>query len=118
MAYVDIDLFYLENMIKQTRILVTQVKTFLFLQSTKEEDPLGNQNMNKKHCLEEGEFKKEGSPILTLTVCTRSYLSIVAKPQMQPIMITLDVKACGFTSKGGMNHSKIPNPMGYLWANR
>ena len=32
------------------------------------EDPLRNQNMNKKHHLEDRKLKKEGSQILTLTV--------------------------------------------------
>ena len=57
--------------------------------------------------LEEVKFKKERSLILMLTVCTRSYLSIIAEPKMQPITITLDVKVCGFTSKAGTNHSPM-----------
>ena len=82
------------------------VKVLLSSQEKKEYQ-LGNQNMNKKHHSKEGELKKEGSPILMLTVCTRSYLSIIAEPLMQPIMRTLDVKAGGFTSKAGMSHSPM-----------
>ena len=60
---------------------------------------------DKKHHCEEGKLKKEGSLILTLTVCTRSYLSTMVEPRMQPITITLDARASGFTSKAGMSHS-------------
>ena len=42
-----------------------------------------------------GKTQEKGSPILMLTVCTRSYLSIIAEPWMQPVTITLDMKACG-----------------------
>ena len=63
--------------------------------------------MNKKHHSEEGKLKKEGSPILMSTVCTRNYLRIIAEPLTQPIMTTLDMKAGGFTSKAGMNHSPM-----------
>ena len=90
--------------IRQTRIMMTQAKIFLFFQSTQEEiweDLLENQTKNKKHHLEERELKKEDSPILMLTVCTRSYLNNTAEPWMQSIMITLDVKAGSFTSKAG-----------------
>ena len=69
---------HLENMIKQTCILMKVKKIFLSFQEEEQwEDLLGNQNTNRKHGLE-GEFKKEGSQILTSTVCTRSYLSIIA----------------------------------------
>ena len=78
---------HLEKMIKQTTIL-TQAKLFLSPQEEQEEDLLGNQKANKKHCLEDEKLKKEGSPILTSPVCTRSYLSIMAIPRMQPITIT------------------------------
>ena len=54
------------------------MKIFLSTQG----DPLGNQTENKKDHLEEGKLKKEGSLILTWTGCTRSYLSIMTKPQM------------------------------------
>ena len=54
-----------------------------------EEDPLGNQTENKKdHSGGGTELKKEDSLILTWTVCTRSYLSIIAELRMQPIVIT------------------------------
>ena len=43
------------------------------------EDLLGNQNENKKYHSEEGKLKKGGLPILTSTVCTRIYLSIINK---------------------------------------
>ena len=43
-------LIHLESMIKQTSILMRHVKIFLL---TEEDDPLGNQNMNKKCHLEE-----------------------------------------------------------------
>ena len=54
-------------------------------------DQLGNQNVNKKHHSEEGQLKKEGSPILMSTVCTRTN-----EPQMKSIMITLDAKLDNF----------------------
>ena len=79
---------------------------FLFLQSPPE-DLLRNQNMSKKRHLEEGELKKEGSPILMLTVCTKSYLSIIAEPLMQSITITLNARVGSFTSKAGMSHSPM-----------
>ena len=49
------------------------------------EDHPGNQNENKKHHSEEGNLKKAGSPNFTLTVCTRSYLSIMAKSVVKPL---------------------------------
>ena len=49
---------------------------------------------------EKEKLKKEGSLILMLTVCTRSYPNIMAEPQMQPITTTLNAKASGFTFKG------------------
>ena len=52
----------------------------IFLSAQEEEDPLGNQNANKKQYSEQGELKTESSLILTWKVCTRSYLSIMAKP--------------------------------------
>ena len=61
--------------------------------------------MNKKHHSEEAKFKKEGSPILRSTVCTRSYLSIINEPWMQPIITILDVKAIGCNSEAGTSHS-------------
>ena len=83
-------------------------ETIPFIPGRTMEDPLGNQYMNKKHRLEEGKLKKEGSPILTSTVCTSSYLSIIDKPQMQPFTITSDTKVSRFISKAGLSQS----PMG------
>ena len=57
--------------------------------------------------LEEGKLKKEGSQILTWTVCTRSYLNIIVAPRMQPSTITLDARVSGFTLKAGMSHSPM-----------
>ena len=71
------------------------------------EDPLENQNENKKHCSEEEIPKNRGLLILTLTVCTKSYLSIITEPWMQSITITLDMKASSFTSKAGMTQSPV-----------
>ena len=88
-------------MIRWTHILITQAKLFV---STQEEDLLENQNTNKKHHLEEGKLKKEGSAILTLTVCTRSYLSIITESQMQHITISLDVKESDCTIEAGTRH--------------
>ena len=82
------------------------MKMKLFL-STQEEDPLGNQNEKKKHRLEEEKLKKEDSQILLSTVCTRSYLSIMVEPRMQPIMITLDAKEYNFTLEAGKSHSPM-----------
>ena len=45
-------LIHLENMIKQTHILIRQVKIFLSTQEEQQEDLLGNQTKNKKHHLE------------------------------------------------------------------
>ena len=71
------------------------------------EGSLGNLNMNKQCHLEEGKLKKKGSLILMLTVCTRSYVSIIDKHQMQSIMITLDVRVRSFTSKARTSHSQM-----------
>ena len=45
-------------------------------------------------------LKKEDSPILMSTVCTRSCLSITNEPQMKSINITLDVKASNHFLRG------------------
>ena len=72
-----------------------------------EEDLLGNKNKNKKHHLEEGRLKKKGSQILVLTVCTRGYLSITNEPRMQPIKMTLDMKASDCILVAGTSHSTM-----------
>ena len=46
-----------------------------------------------------GKTQNAGSPNFMLTVCTRSYLSILAEPLVKPIRITLDIKASNCTSK-------------------
>ena len=46
----------------------------------------------------EGKLKKEGSPIFTSTIFTRSYLSIMNKPRKIPITTTSNAKAIDFTS--------------------
>ena len=87
--------------------MMKQVKLFLSPQEKQWEDQLENQATNKKHHLEEGKLKKEGSLILTLTVCIRNYLSIINEPRMQSITTTLNMKACGCTSKAGTSHSPM-----------
>ena len=98
MADIDIDPFGKHN---KTDSHLDKMGKNIPLPLVTQEDLLGNQNVNKKRRLEEGELKKEGLLILTLTVCTRSYLSIVAEPRMQSITITLGARVRGFTSKAG-----------------
>ena len=82
---------HLENIIKQTSI---QMKVKPFLPPQQEyEYPYGSRNENEKHHSEEGKLKKEGSPILTSTICTRRYLVIIYEPWIQPITTALNVKA-------------------------
>ena len=95
---------HLDNTVRQTHILMTQVKIFLLPQ---EEDLLGNQNENKKRHSEKEKVKKKDLLILTLTVCTRSYLSIMVEHWIQPITITLDAKASDYTSEAGTSNSPI-----------
>ena len=39
---------------------------------------MGTRTRTRNVCLEEGELNKEGSMFLTSTVCTKSYLSVIA----------------------------------------
>ena len=72
-----------------------------------EENALGNQKANKKHHSEERKLKKEGSLTLMLTVCTRSYLSIIGQPWMPLITTTLNAMVRDCTLEAGMGHSPI-----------
>ena len=86
---------HLENMIKQTCILMTQVKIFLFLQSTQEEDLLGNQTENKKHRLEEGQLKKaKFSKKNELKNCT-NYLGDKTYQRLEPCLGLFEISEDG-----------------------
>ena len=91
MADIDIDLLEITTQ----GLTSQQVKIFL---SPQEEDQLGNQNVNKKHHLEE-KVKELNSSKNMLKGCIKSYLKARVKPQKHFILIISNSEMGNCTTK-------------------